>query len=76
MDGVLAGEILNLMAARGARRDDDAGRRFASYGRKQLPFADGAREIVVIARVSERSRHAAAAGIQIDDTRPRNPGQK
>jgi hypothetical protein len=32
---------------------------------------DGARHVVVIARVAERSGHAAAAGIEIDDLRRR-----
>ena len=36
-------------------------------GWQQPPLADLPRHVVVLARVAERSRHAAAAGVEIDD---------
>ena len=44
--------------------------------RQQLPLADRARHVVMIARVAERSGHAAAAGIEIDDRRRRDARQQ
>ncbi len=36
-------------------------------GGKELALADGLRDVVVLALVAERARHAAAAGVEIDD---------
>src|SRR6266850_207990 len=61
------GEVLELVAARGARRREDLRRLQRARRRQQPPLADLPRHLVVILRIPERSGHAAAARIEIDD---------
>src|SRR5215470_9270943 len=67
MHGSLAGEVVDLMAARRAGGDDDGVSLLASYRWKEFAFTDGTRHLVMVVCVSERSRHAAAAGVDVDD---------
>src|SRR5499427_7541999 len=62
-----AGEMLHLLATRRSRRDQDRALGDRARRREQLAFADRARDVVMLARVAERSRHAATTGIEIDD---------
>src|SRR4029453_11554801 len=48
----------------------------APRGGQQAPFSDRSRDLVVLARVAERSRHAAAASVEIDDRCSRYPAEK
>ena len=72
MNGALAGEVLHLMAAGGARGDHDGAGLLVADGRQQLALSDRARDVEVIGRIAERSGHAATAGIEIDDGRAGN----
>ena len=71
-----AGKIGDLVPAGRARRDQHRSCRHGPGRRQQLAFGDRARHVVVIARVAERTGHAAAAGVEIDDGRRRNPRQQ
>ena len=71
MDGALAREILHLVAARGAGGDHDRSRLLVADGRQQLALADRARDVEMLGGIAERARHAAAAGVEIDDGRTR-----
>src|SRR5216683_1300125 len=58
------GEMFNLPATGEAGRDDHSLLAGLSQGRKQPLFADGARNLVMLSFVAERSGHAAAARVQ------------
>ena len=68
-----AGEVLHLVPARRARGGEHGVRSpIRARGRQELPLPDGLRHVVVIGGVAERSRHAAAAGVEVGDRRARN----
>src|SRR5438105_5812028 len=69
---VRTGEMLDLMAAGGARRGQQLARLQRTSRRKQPPFANLLRNLVVVLRIAERAGHAAAARIEIDDRARRN----
>ncbi len=71
-----AREVVDLMAARRAGGDDDRVAAAAAHGGEEPPFADGARHLVVFPVVAERTGHAAAAGVEIHDRRPRHARQE
>ena len=64
------GEVLHLLAARRSGGDEHVARLQRARGRQQPPLADLPRHLEVLARVAERPRHPAAAGIEIGDLRP------
>ena len=81
MDSVLAREILHLVAARRARSDDDCPRFLVAHRRQQFPLANRARDVEMRGGIAKRSRHAAAAGVEIDDdgardAREQRPGRR
>ena len=76
MDGLCAFEFGHLMPAGSAGRDQNIARFHLADGRQQAPFGDRDRNIVVTARIAERSGHAAAAGVEIDDLRAGNSRQQ
>ena len=71
-----AGKISDLMAAGRARRDEHGAGRHGPGRRQQLAFGNRERHVVVIARVAELAGHPAAAGLEIDDRRRRNPREQ
>ena len=71
-----AGEVLDLLAARSARRDQHGAGCHRARGRQQLALADLPRHLVVLLRVAERSGHPAAAGVEIDDRARRDARQQ
>ena len=68
--------MLHLLAARRAGRHEDGIRRHRPRRRQQLALADLPRHLVVLLRVAERSGHAAAAGVEIDDRARRDARQQ
>src|SRR2546425_390372 len=76
MNGSCAREMLNLMPAGKARRGDDGATRRGSHGWQELSLAHGSRQLVVLALVSKRACHAAAAGIKVHDFAIRNPADQ
>ena len=71
-----AGEIGDLVPAGSARRDEHGSWRHGPRRGQQLAFGDRARHVVVIPRIAERTGHAAAAGVEIDDRRRGNSRQQ
>ena len=65
-----AGEVVDLVTARRAGGDEDAFGSELAGGRQEAPFADLPGNVEMLARVAERARHAAAAGVEVGDPRP------
>ena len=76
MQRALAREVGDLMPAGRPARHEHGIRGQAARGRQQPALADGPGDVEVLARVAERSGHAAAAGIGIDDRRAGNAGEE
>ena len=64
-----AGEVINLPAARETRSDDDGIVFGFAEGWKQALFTDGARNVIMLCFVTERTGHSAAARVQLNDFR-------
>src|SRR5258705_3014060 len=71
-----AGEVLNLMAAGDAARDEHRPSLHVSSSRQQTSFPDGSRHVVMISNVPERSGHATTTGVQVDNGCARNAGKQ
>src|SRR6266576_440462 len=76
MERLPSREVLNLQPARKTRRDNDRVRIGRPKRRKQPLFADEPGDFVVLFFVAERPRHAAAAGVEIDNLRARDAPQQ
>ena len=74
--GADAGKIGDLVPARHAARDEHRSGRHAARGGQQPPLGNRFRDVVVVASIAERSRHAAAAGVEIDHRRAGDAAQK
>src|SRR5215204_4001093 len=76
MHGGFASEVGDVMTATGAGGDDHGARRLVAHGREKPAFANRARDVVMLAGIAERTGHAAAAGVEIDDRRVRDRRQQ
>jgi len=61
MLGAAAGEVLDLLAARDARGDDERVRVRRLHGGRQAAVAEGDGDVVVLALEPERAGHAAGS---------------
>lgn len=75
MEGVLAGAVVDLVAATGAGGGDDVGRGGLAHGGEEDEFADLHGEVVVFPLVAEGTGHAAAAAGDGPDRVVRRQGQ-
>src|SRR5258708_3244253 len=67
-----AGKMLNLQAAGESRGDDNRTWLSRTDRGKRPLFADEPGDLIVLLFVTERSRHATASGIEVDDLRAGN----
>ena len=64
-----SGEVVDLVTATGAGRDNGGVGGFGADLREETAFANLAREVEVVFRVAEGTGHAAAASVEVDDGR-------
>ena len=62
VEGFSSGAVVDVMAAGGAGRANDAGLRFLAHGREEDEFPDVHRELIMLGLISEAAGHPAAAG--------------
>src|SRR5882724_778785 len=71
MLGAATGQVLDLLPARDAGRDDLGFRGGGLHGGRQASIAERDRDVVVLALEAERAGHAAAAGVDLLDLEAR-----
>ncbi len=67
MDGGFVSEVVDLVTARGATGNDRRRWIFRANLREETAFTDLSGNIEVLFRITEGPRHAAAAGVEVDN---------